>query len=346
MQARMPRKATERKSQMKDFVIFDMEWNMGYQPKIFQYQGIDQTLRGEIIQIGAVKLENGRVADRFSINLKPHIFPKLHHHVAKVTGLTQADLDVGIPIQEGLRRFMEWCGPDAVLGEWGLDDVPVLKQNMVLNGLSEEWPQQWYDIQRIFTSQKPRKEGEGMTLEAVVERLGIPKNEAFHDALSDAEYTAAICGFLNLEQGLQEYPSEEQQLHDLLCPAEKDRRDFTIWRGIVDGEVWTTSQELRQAVCPECGQPLQLDSEDIWLRKGNNCLYSMGQCSSHGPVMIWLRRMRLDGLRYTFARVTEPADQTLQAKWKKEKQAAIERARRKKEHEAAEALERVRNAGR
>ena len=30
---------------MSDFVIFDMEWNMGYQPKTFRYQGIEQTLR-------------------------------------------------------------------------------------------------------------------------------------------------------------------------------------------------------------------------------------------------------------------------------------------------------------
>ena len=25
-------------------------------------------------------------------------------------------------MKEGLARFMEWCGPDAALGEWGLDD--------------------------------------------------------------------------------------------------------------------------------------------------------------------------------------------------------------------------------
>lgn len=319
---------------------------MGYQPKVFQYQGIDQTLRGEIIQIGAVKLVNGKPTERFSINLKPRLFPKLHHHVAKVTGLTQADLDAGVPIKEGLRQFMEWCGPDAALGEWGLDDVPVLKQNMVLCGLPEEWPHQWYDLQRIFTSQKPRQEGEGMTLEAVVERLGIPKTEAFHDALSDAEYTAAICGCLDLEKGLLEYPTEEQQLKSLLCPEDKDRRDFVMWPGIVDGEVWSTDSEIRQATCPECGQPLELDADDVWLRKGNNGLYSMGECKQHGPVMIWLRRMRLDGLHFTFARATELADSALQAKWTKEKRAALERARRKKEHEAAEALERVRNAGR
>ena len=43
---------------------------------------------------------------------------------------TQADLDKGEPIVQGLRRFMQWCGPDAEFAEWGMDDVPVLKQNL------------------------------------------------------------------------------------------------------------------------------------------------------------------------------------------------------------------------
>ena len=38
-----------------------------------------------------------------------------------------------------------WAGPDAELAEWGLDDVPVLKQNLFLAGLDENWPDRWYD---------------------------------------------------------------------------------------------------------------------------------------------------------------------------------------------------------
>ena len=94
---------------MAELIVFDMEWNMGYQPKHFDYKGTQQLLRGEIIQIGAVRMVDGQLKERFSINLKPRIFPKLHHHVAKVTGLTQADLENGVPIREGLQQFMDWC---------------------------------------------------------------------------------------------------------------------------------------------------------------------------------------------------------------------------------------------
>ena len=117
----------------RNLVLFDLEWNIGYQPYTFNYHGVQQTLRGEIVEIGAVKIdEDANVLDTFSIHLRPRIFRKLQHHIAKVTGLTQADLDKGEPIVQGLRRFMQWCGPDAEFAEWGLDDVPVLKQNLFL----------------------------------------------------------------------------------------------------------------------------------------------------------------------------------------------------------------------
>ena len=330
---------------MGELVVFDMEWNMGYAPKTFLYQGVEQVLRGEIIQIGAVKLRDGKLADRFSVLLKPSIFPRLHDHVAKVTGLSQKQLDAGMPIAEGLRQFIQWCGPDAQLAEWGLDDVPVLRQNLVLYGLEENWPCHWYDVQKIFTTQHPRQPGESMTLEAVVERMGIKKQDSFHDALSDAVYTAQICTFLDMEKGIQEYPTEERLLQELLCPADKNRQDYTSWPKSADGETWC-EPSMRQASCPHCGAPLELDDQDIWLRKGNNSMYSLAQCKEHGPVMIWLRRMCLDGLLYSFARATEVADEQQTKKWQKERRAALARAERKKQEMTALALERVKNAGR
>ena len=175
----------------RNLVLFDLEWNIGYQPYTFNYHGVQQTFRGEIVEIGAVKIdEDANVLDTFSIHLRPRIFRKLQHHIAKVTGLTQADLDKGEPIVQGLRRFMQWCGPDAEFAEWGMDDVPVLKQNLFLCNIDESRPTVWYDLQQVFLREHPRKEGEGMTLESVVTRMGIPMERQFHDALSDTLYTA------------------------------------------------------------------------------------------------------------------------------------------------------------
>ena len=39
-----------------NLIVFDLEWNMGNAPKTFNYHGAELTLRGEIIQIGAVAM--------------------------------------------------------------------------------------------------------------------------------------------------------------------------------------------------------------------------------------------------------------------------------------------------
>ena len=84
-----------------NLIVFDLEWNIGWQPWTFRYQGAELTLRGEIIQIGAARInERGDVLDTFEVNLKPRIFRKLQKHIAQVTGLSQGDLDAGLPMKE------------------------------------------------------------------------------------------------------------------------------------------------------------------------------------------------------------------------------------------------------
>lgn len=33
-----------------NLIVFDLEWNIGYAPRTFQYHGAELTLRGEIIR--------------------------------------------------------------------------------------------------------------------------------------------------------------------------------------------------------------------------------------------------------------------------------------------------------
>lgn len=330
----------------RNLVLFDLEWNIGYQPYTFNYHGVQQTLRGEIIEIGAVKIdEDANVLDTFSIRLRPRIFRKLQHHIAKVTGLTQADLDKGEPILQGLRRFMKWCGPDAEFAEWGLDDVPVLKQNLFLCNIDESQPTVWYDLQQIFLREHPRKEGEGMTLESVVTRLGIPMERPFHDALSDTLYTADVCRRLDLRAGLAAYPTEPEALKAALCPPPGDYRDFRVYPGYVEQYAWRTVPAVAQVPCPECGATLEPD--EIWLKKGSNSWYTMARCphcqGSSSPcgqgAMIRYKLARRDGLHWSYARCVQIPDKELLARWNKQRTQQLERmrARAEKQAEAAKA---------
>ena len=326
-----------------NLIVFDLEWNIGYQPKTFDYHGTEQTLRGEIIQIGAVKIDaNAHVLDTFRINLKPRIFKKLQHHIAKVTGMTQNDLDMGVPIREGLQQFVRWAGPDAAFAEWGMDDVPVLKQNLYLCKLDESWPNRWYDLQRVFLSQFPRKEGEGMTLESVVTRLGLPMERQFHDALSDTLYTADVCRMLDLRAGLAAYPTEEESLRASLCPTPGDYRDFEVFRGYVEQYTWRTDPKIYTMNCPECGAPLKPD--DVWLKKGSNSWYTLSQCprcagSSNAAGKGVFQRYKLarrDGLHWSYARCLQIPDDASLARWEKQRTAQLERMKARAEKQAAE----------
>ena len=319
-----------------NLIVFDLEWNIGYQPKLFDYHGEEQTLRGEIIQIGAVKIdENANVLDTFQIDLKPHIFKKLQHHIAKVTGMTQEDLDAGVPIREGLQQFVNWAGPDAAFAEWGMDDVPVLKQNLYLCRLDESWPSCWYDLQRVFLSQHPRQEGEGMTLESVVTRLEIPMDRPFHDALADTLYTVDVCRKLDLQKGLAEYPTEEQQMLESLCPdPEGDYRDIRYFFGYLNRETFREDTEMQTVSCPDCGS--RLTPDEFWFKRGNTGYYTLAQCQCGRQWFIRFKLARRDGLHWNFARCAEvPTPDALQ-KWNKQKHQQQERLKRRLEKAAGQ----------
>ena len=156
-----------------------------------------------------------------------------------MTGLSQGDLEAGVPIAEGLRRFQKWAGPDDEFAEWGLDDVPVLKQNLFLYNMDESWPSRWYDLQQIFLKNFPRGEGEGLTLESVVDRLGIEHDGDFHNALDDALYTTKICRRLPLAQGIAEYPDPAAQLTAaLLNNTDTETYDIQTYFDRLDHGPW------------------------------------------------------------------------------------------------------------
>lgn len=303
----------------RNLIVFDLEWNIGYQPKTFRYHDTELTLRGEIIQIGAVRIsESGEVLDTFEITLRPRIFRKLQRHIAKVTGMSQGDLDAGVPIAEGLARFVKWAGPDAEFAEWGLDDVPVLKQNLYLVGMDDSWPHTWYDIQRLFLREHPRKEGEGMTLERVVERLGLPMDRPFHDALADALYTVDVCAQLNLEEGLAQYPTEAQQLQESLCvEPEAEYLDFRHFTGFLDKEGFRTQEEIQTISCPQCGE--LLDPAQLWLKRGNTGYYTLSACPQGHQWLVRIKLMRRDGLHWSVGRCLERPTPSSLGKWEEQK---------------------------
>ena len=113
------------------YITLDLEWNQAYAQKALAVQKqLSSRLRGEVIQIGAVKMDkNMRICGSYQIVVKPKYFKKLHKHVSELTGITQEKMDLGAPLTSAAESFREWCGKDFVFLTWGPDDIPMLKEN-------------------------------------------------------------------------------------------------------------------------------------------------------------------------------------------------------------------------
>ena len=84
------------------YIALDLEWNQAYAEKALAVQRrLCSRLRGEVIQIGAVKLDRHlNLCGSYQIIVKPKYFKRLHRHVSELTGITQDQMDMGTPLPE------------------------------------------------------------------------------------------------------------------------------------------------------------------------------------------------------------------------------------------------------
>ena len=87
----------------------DMEWN---QALTFSEMVKDPVfLTGEIIQIGAIKLNQTlEVVDSFNERIAPQYYTELHPKVAEITKLSNRDLQKGKGFHTVFNSFCDWCG--------------------------------------------------------------------------------------------------------------------------------------------------------------------------------------------------------------------------------------------
>lgn len=85
-----------------DYVIFDLEWNQCPYGKGKE----NPKLPFEIIEIGAVKMDGERnVVGTFHRIVKPVVYQHLHHRTREVVGLTEEDLQNGIPFAQAVQEI-------------------------------------------------------------------------------------------------------------------------------------------------------------------------------------------------------------------------------------------------
>ncbi len=284
------------------YIVLDLEWNqpLSYQSRTFQKIG-DQ-LMFEVIQIGAVRLdENLDPAESISIPIAPTHYIQIHPRIRRMTGL-DADTLAGAPaFREGLEQFVAWCGEDYTLLTWGCDDVSVLWQNITFFQCEDIPLPPLCDMQRLFSDARQMKDRVG--LKTALELTGIEPEEgrAFHNALNDAWYTALVFRTLADPSAVLNYAREPKEL----IHGKRSAREKT------PGEVFDSVREALESesaihpACPRCGRVLALDGE--YIKQSADKYISIARCKSHGRILIRLRFRIDDDGKKIMTRTTAPA---------------------------------------
>lgn len=303
------------------YIILDMEWNQAMDRAHTVQEPV--LLRGEIIQIGAVKCdESFNLVDKLKINVAPKYYRKMNRHVEKITGITSAMLANGLPFPEAFEKLREWCTPEFRFITWGFDDIAMLADNLELHGLDPKYGSDYINLQLIYKNQVDNERVQ-WSLSDAVEKLGIPLDAQAHDAMNDAWFTYEVCRKLDMDRGVAEYSG--------MSPGQRPVISREVFRDIPDVRKITADPLLTTVPCPECGKAL---SAGEWLslgvvRKNNICA-----CPEHGEFLIKLVAKRAAADRWTVTRSVYASDDEAKASYLKkiEKQrAAIEKRRAAKE---------------
>lgn len=271
------------------YIVMDLEWNQPVSFHSSAYKEIGDQLLFEIIQIGAVKLdERFQIADEINILISPTYYKRLHPYVRRMTRLTPDDLDGAPSFAEGLKLFTAFCGDDGVLLTWGADDVSVLKQNVDCFAAGTALPKT-YNIQRYFA--KVFELGNSQkALKSAMEQLEIQEEEerAFHHALHDAYYTARVLQKLPEPAKVLEFEQPPRKLSH-----ESSRRRFRITHTVPSVTQGLLHKDVVQPSCPACKHAAALITELIPQAPGR--YVALCKCKKHGQLLVNVRFTPLNG---------------------------------------------------
>ncbi len=271
-----------------EYIVLDMEWNQPWPGSPSAKKVLPVPIRGEIIQIGAVRITQAQqVADEFQVLIKPKYYRRLNSRVSKLTGIKDARLrEEGVSFPEAMARFRAWCGTDIVFLTWGFDDITILRENLRLFGMPEDWTERWYNAQMIFNAQTDGSSAQ-KALKTAMELFGIEASRPAHDALGDAYHTALICARLDLAKGQAEYGSalkaHENGFHGAELPGCIARKVFYGYR---DKHAALGAMAGADNKCPVCGRQM-LGSR--WFAQPSHRYMDLAKCPEHGKFLIRVR---------------------------------------------------------
>ena len=178
-----------------NYIVFDLEFNQGYNFVKETESAINPKCPFEIIQIGAVKLnDNFERIGTLDVLVKPEIYTVLNPFVKELTGITIEELDSGLSFKEMYEKLSDFLKTDkSVLCVWGASDIKELFRNIEYHELDDSIvPTQFINIQSYASKRLNCKKGINIGLSNATNLLDIPIENQFHNAFNDAYYTAEV----------------------------------------------------------------------------------------------------------------------------------------------------------
>ncbi|MBR3294305.1 MAG: exonuclease domain-containing protein [Oscillospiraceae bacterium] len=317
------------------YVVVDLEWNQAMSSKSSVFNRLPIHLRGEIIEIGAVKLnEDFTPGEEFTIDVKPVYFRRMHYKVKKITGFDKDRLAHGVPFPEALERFRAWCGDDDVTFiTWGCDDQGILEQNIIIHDLDWDWISGWINLQMIYNVQTGLDKNQ-KSLASAMEHFEIAQTRVAHDALGDAYNTALVGSRLDMVEGLRRYDEAARILASRMpnFKAVEDRQETDTllhdsFEGFTSKSAAFEDERLTAFCCPVCGEPL---NGVKWVNQGDGRYMNLFPCAEHGDYLVRLRfRKQTNEPLWNLNRLVYQADETMKEYYRGKAVQARRRGRRR-----------------
>lgn len=264
------------------YIVLDLEWNQPISYHSPAYKSVGGKLLFEMIQIGAVKVnEQLQVVDSFSQLIQPQHYVRLHPRISRITHITQDDLADAPQFNEAVAAFAEWCGEDYALLTWGCDDISVLNQNMTFFQCETQLSK-IYDAQKLFSDVTGTpKERKG--LKAAMEMMEIvpdEENMPFHNAVNDAYYTALVFAKMPEPEKVLEYPLTARKLQHL----DRTKKESTAILRIRSSKDALKSTAAMKPPCPVCGKRMEVP--EGYVRQRGDQFMALADCPQHGLAFV------------------------------------------------------------
>lgn len=157
---------------LKSYIAFDLE-TTGLNPA-----------KNEIIEIGALKVREGRVTERFIEFIRPSA--PLSPAITSLTGITDAMVADARPRCSVIADFLDFCEDDILIGHNVIFDYSFMK----CSAAAEDLPFEKNGIDTLKIAQKVHRDLPSKSLGSLCEHYHIENksaHRAYHDALATAK---------------------------------------------------------------------------------------------------------------------------------------------------------------